>query len=317
MDSNRLISYFFVCGLKELAVNNGVDIFEAGEQDLQDEPDKKDYDKSKKSFTNAPVEEKKEKMGVMRRRSQMFKKSESSMNQQPIEEVSQAPRLEIPIMNDGFQEEAKSVVKKKKDPHPLSYKFIPSTLCTYPEQDEDFPVHVPMFCFPNDVSIFNAPLENWADTDVLSEGIAWREPKPSHHSFIVTLENGARLYGTTVIVWEELHGTVKEKLHKAVKLWNGRNCQQSDIEYVDHIFEQITRTRMSLDRLKKARDITPTSELQEEMRDMQERLQLLTSTLDPFYLNLYLRPERCFAPKSIGLLAKFPVYSLKIGRAHV
>ena len=304
---NRLISYFFVCGLKELAVNNGVDIFEAAEQDLQDdEPDKKDYDKSKKSFTNTPVEEKKERPSVIRRRSQLLKKAESDL---PPDEP--APRLDIPIQTDDFKDESRSVLKRKpKDPHPLSFKFIPTTLCAYPEQDEDFPVHVPMFCFPNDVSVYTAPLDNWAEVDLSQHGLAWKEPKPSHHSFVVTLENGTRLYGTTVIVWEQLQGTVKEKIEKAVNLWNSRNCQQSDIEYVEHIFEQIKKTRIILDRLKKARDISPTSEIQDDIRDTQERLQLLTSTLDPFFLNLYLRTERCFAPKAIGLLAKFPVYSL-------
>ena len=301
---NRLISYFFVCGLKELAVNNGVDIFEAGEQEIPDEPDKKEYDRSKKSFTNAPVEDKKEKSTVMRRRSQIMKKSESHTIEEP------APRIDVPIHTDDFKDDARSILKKKpKDQHPLSFKFIPTTLCAYPEQDEDFPVHVPMFCFPNDVSIYTAPLENWADTESATK-LAWKEPKPSHHSFVVTLENGARLYGTTIIVWEELQGVVKEKIEKAVNLWNSRNCQQSDVEYVEHIFDQINKTRVILKKLKNARDLSPTSEIQDDIRDTQERLQLLTSTLDPFFLNLYLRTERCFAPKAIGLLAKFPVYSL-------
>eukprot|EP00834_Sanchytrium_tribonematis_P003218 NODE_118_length_18285_cov_1.016606.p3 type:complete len:977 gc:universal NODE_118_length_18285_cov_1.016606:6834-3904(-) len=304
---NRLISYFFVCGLKELAVNNGTDIFEAVQQELEEEPNRKDYDKSKKSFTNAPSEEKKEKPLVMRRRSQIIKKSESVMNEEPVA----APRLDIPIPNDEMTNEVKSVIKKRpKDPHPLSYKFIPTTLCTYPEQDEDYPVHVPMFCFPDDTTIHCAPLDNWSEIDITTQGISWKEPKPSHHSFIVTLENGTRLYGTTIIVWELIEGDVKAKIQKAIDLWNARNCQQSDVEYVDHIFDQIKKTRMSLERLKKTRDISPTSEIQDDIRDTQERLQLLISTLDPFFSNLYLRPERCFAPKAIGLLAKFPVYSL-------
>eukprot|EP00835_Amoeboradix_gromovi_P004694 NODE_382_length_9640_cov_0.243476.p2 type:complete len:966 gc:universal NODE_382_length_9640_cov_0.243476:5603-8500(+) len=300
---NRLISYFFVSGLKELAVNKGIDIFEAAEEELEEEEsDRKAYDKTKKSFTNTPIEEKKEK--VLRRRSQLIKKPES-----PTLAEESAPRIDVPIQTDDFKDDSKPMVKKKKDPHPLLFKFIPTTLCAYPE-DEDFPVHTSMFCFPNDVSVYTAPLDNWADVDLSVNDIAWREPKPSHHSFVVTLENGTRLYGTTIIVWELLQGTVKEKIEKAVSLWNSRNCQQADIEYVEHIFDQIKKTRFALDKLKKVREISPTNEIHEDIRDVQERLQLLTSTLDPFFLNLYLRPERCFAPKAIGLLAKFPVYSL-------
>jgi hypothetical protein len=87
-------------------------------------------------------------------------------------------------------------------------RFSAHTLSRYPEYPEasrlTFPEHLPMFVFPNDISI----------------KVADDRPRAAWHSFTLTQSSGERIHGTCVIVWLPLAPAQADELEARCGSWN-------------------------------------------------------------------------------------------------
>ncbi|KAJ3330361.1 hypothetical protein HDU76_005873 [Blyttiomyces sp. JEL0837] len=190
---------------------------------------------------------------------------------------------------------------KMKRAHPIAYRYQPEILCKYPAQDysdkDKFPQYLPMFCFPNELSLRYEP-----------DG----PPPTTYHSFIITEESGTRTYGVCLTIYEKLHPNLLSQLETMCDEWRSECIAQSDIEYMHHIQKQLRVNEEAIVMAKKG-IVDPRNddeELEDIIAEAEEKVSLYKELLKPFARTALVEMEKVYAPRSIGLLSHWPWYDI-------
>ncbi|KAF2673730.1 DENN-domain-containing protein [Microthyrium microscopicum] len=162
--------------------------------------------------------------------------------------------------------------------HPLKRRYEPVLLDRYPPKNMvddlkrrvNFPDYVPMFAFPNDVTVISSD----------------ERPRSTWHGFAMTNGDGSRLYGICVIMWVPLNEKASEELERQCEEWRKKNMSNEERELAASLGERLALERAKLSRLlAKLPAIPDGSEereiLQEEINMVEEKITLMTDLLRP------------------------------------
>ena len=162
--------------------------------------------------------------------------------------------------------------------HPLLRRYEPVLLDRYPPKNmvdelkrrNPFPDYVPMFAFPNDVSVVSSD----------------ERPKTQWHGFAMTNGDSSKLYGICLIVWLPLNASAAEGLERQCEEWRRLHMNPEERELASSLGERLALERAKLSRLlAKLPTVTPESEdrdnLDEEIGAVEEKIQLMTDLLRP------------------------------------
>ncbi|KAI4960542.1 hypothetical protein J4E86_002164 [Alternaria arbusti] len=164
------------------------------------------------------------------------------------------------------------------DMHPLLRRYEPVLLDRYPPRNmveelkrrNPFPDYVPMFAFPNDVSVVSSD----------------ERPKSQWHGFAMTNGDGSKLYGITIIVWLPLNATAAEGLERQCEEWRNLHMNPEERELASSLGERLALERAKLSQLlTKLPSVAPDSEERDDLDDqigaVEEKIQLMTDLLRP------------------------------------
>lgn len=164
------------------------------------------------------------------------------------------------------------------DMHPLKRRYEPVLLDRYPTKtmvDESkrrnpFPDYVPMFAFPNDVTVVSSD----------------ERPRSTWHGFAMTNGDNSKLYGICVTLWVPLNNSAAVELERQCEEWRKANMSDEERELASSLGERLSGERAKLSRLlaelpsvasgSDAREI-----LQEEISAVEEKIGLMTDLLRP------------------------------------
>lgn len=164
------------------------------------------------------------------------------------------------------------------DMHPLKRRYEPVLLDRYPTKtmfDESkrrtpFPDYVPMFVFPNDVTVVSSD----------------ERPRSSWHGFTMTNSDNSRLHGVCVTMWVPLSDAASEGLEKQCDDWRKANMSNEERELAASLGERLSSERAKLSRLlselphhelgSEAREA-----LEEDISAVEEKIGLMTDLLRP------------------------------------
>jgi hypothetical protein len=162
--------------------------------------------------------------------------------------------------------------------HPLLRRYEPVLLDRYPPKNmvdelkrrNPFPDYVPMFAFPNDVSVVSSD----------------ERPKTQWHGFAMTNGDSSKLYGICLIVWLPLNASAAEGLERQCEEWRRLHMNPEERELASSLGERLALERAKLSRLlAKLPTVAPESEdrenLDEEIGAVEEKIQLMTDLLRP------------------------------------
>ncbi|KAF9693458.1 hypothetical protein EKO04_008504 [Ascochyta lentis] len=162
--------------------------------------------------------------------------------------------------------------------HPLLRRYEPVLLDRYPPRNmveelkrrNPFPDYVPMFAFPNDVSVVSSD----------------ERPKTQWHGFAMTNGDSSKLYGITMVVWLPLNATAAEELERQCEEWRRNHMNPEERELASSLGERLALERAKLSQLlAKLPTVQPDSDerenLDEEIGAVEEKIQLMTDLLRP------------------------------------
>lgn len=162
--------------------------------------------------------------------------------------------------------------------HPLLRRYEPVLLDRYPPRNmveelkrrNPFPDYVPMFAFPNDVSVVSSD----------------ERPKTQWHGFAMTNGDSSKLYGITMVVWLPLNSTAAEGLEHQCEEWRRNHMNPEERELASSLGERLALERAKLSQLlAKLPTVQPDSDereaLDEEIGAVEEKIQLMTDLLRP------------------------------------
>lgn len=162
--------------------------------------------------------------------------------------------------------------------HPLKRRFEPVLLDRYPQKgmsDEDnqrgnFPDYVPMFAFPNDISIVSSD----------------QRPRSTWHGFVMTGGDGSKLHAICVTIWIPLNQRAAEQLEKRCEEWRRDNMTGEERELAASLGERLAAERAKLSRLlaqlPTVQSGSPDREaLEDEISAVEEKIGLMTDLLRP------------------------------------
>jgi hypothetical protein len=164
------------------------------------------------------------------------------------------------------------------DMHPLKRRYEPVLLDRYPSPaytDESkrrapFPEYVPMFAFPNDVTVVSSD----------------ERPRSTWHGFAMTGGDGARMHGVVVIMWTALNAEASDELERQCEAWRRANMNQEERELASSLGERLSTERAKLSRLLAKLPGTPSDSdereaLEEEISAVEEKIGLMADLLRP------------------------------------
>jgi hypothetical protein len=162
--------------------------------------------------------------------------------------------------------------------HPLLRRYEPVLLDRYPPKNmveelkrrNPFPDYVPMFAFPNDVSVVSSD----------------ERPKTQWHGFAMTGGDSNKLYGICVIVWLPLNATAAEGLERQCEEWRRLHMNPEERELASSLGERLALERAKLSQLlTQLSAVAPESDEREKLDDqigaVEEKIQLMTDLLRP------------------------------------
>ncbi|KAI9785749.1 MAG: hypothetical protein M1839_008766, partial [Geoglossum umbratile] len=162
--------------------------------------------------------------------------------------------------------------------HPLKRKFEPALLDRYPPRSMveetrrrgPFPDYVPMFAFPNDVSIVSAD----------------ERPRSTWHGFAMTSGDNSRLYGICVIMWMPLNPRVSQEVEQKCEEWRQNNMSNEERELANSLGARLAVERAKLSQLlAKLPTVVSGSPAREALEDdisaTEEKIGLMTELLRP------------------------------------
>ena len=194
--------------------------------------------------------------------------------------------------------------------HPLKRKFEPVLLDRYPPKDmvgetrrrPPFPDYVPMFTFPNDVSIVSSD----------------ERPRSTWHGFAMTSADNSRLYGICLIVWIPLNERASEELERRCEQWRRDNMTDEERELASSLGQRLADERVKLSRLlAKLPSASSGSEdreaLEDEIGAVEEKIALMADLLKPVRHGAAAKIEGLtdgetgiWIPRAYGVLGKDP-----------
>ncbi|MBE7179937.1 MAG: hypothetical protein INR71_01815, partial [Terriglobus roseus] len=168
----------------------------------------------------------------------------------------------------------------QQDPnmHPLKRRYEPVLLDRYPQPDmagelkrrDPFPDYVPMFTFPNDVSVVSSD----------------EQPRSTWHAFAMTNSDSSKMYGLCLTVWVPLNQQASEDLERQCEEWRKANMTPEERELAGSLGERVAAERMKLSKLLLELPTLPAAseereDLEEEIGEVEERIALITEMLHP------------------------------------
>jgi hypothetical protein len=164
------------------------------------------------------------------------------------------------------------------DMHPLKRRYEPVLLDRYPTKNmadeskrrKPFPDYVPMFTFPNDVTVVSSD----------------ERPRSTWHGFAMTNSDNSKLYGICVILWIPLSETASEALERQCEEWRRANMSNEERELASSLGERLSAERAKLSRLlAELPSVASGSEARERLEDeisaVEEKIGLMTDLLRP------------------------------------
>ncbi|KIW05127.1 hypothetical protein, variant 2 [Verruconis gallopava] len=162
--------------------------------------------------------------------------------------------------------------------HPLKRRYEPGLLDRYPPKamvDElkrrnPFPDYVPMFAFPNDITVVSSD----------------ERPRSTWHGFCMTNADGSKLYGVTLIMWLPLNQKVSEELERQCEEWRKANMTNEERELASSLGERLAIERAKLSRLLSQLPTIPSGseerdQLEDDISAVEEKIGLMTDLLRP------------------------------------
>ncbi|KAK3647892.1 hypothetical protein LTR56_007866 [Elasticomyces elasticus] len=162
--------------------------------------------------------------------------------------------------------------------HPLKRRYEPVLLDRYPTKtmmDESkrrkpFPDYVPMFAFPNDVTVVSSD----------------ERPRSTWHGFAMTNQDNSKLYGVCVIIWVPLSQAASEALERQCEEWRRANMSGEERELASSLGERLSGERAKLSRLLAelpgmASGSEERESLEDEISAVEEKIGLMTDLLRP------------------------------------
>ncbi|PPJ55721.1 hypothetical protein CBER1_08301 [Cercospora berteroae] len=164
------------------------------------------------------------------------------------------------------------------DMHPLKRRYEPVLLDRYPTKtmfDESkrrtpFPDYVPMFVFPNDVTVVSSD----------------ERPRSTWHGFTMTNSDNSKLHGICVTMWVPLSDSASEGLEKECDDWRKANMSEEERELAASLGERLSSERAKLSRL--LSDLpnyelgsAEREKLEEDISAVEEKIGLMTDLLRP------------------------------------
>ncbi|KAF9094187.1 hypothetical protein BGX27_001508, partial [Mortierella sp. AM989] len=218
--------------------------------------------------------------------------------------VTTQKRDETNPTDTSAHENTNEVVQHLPDIHPAERFFSPVVTCRYPETDwedaEAFPPHLPMFCFPGNLS-FKLQSER---------------PPTTYHSFVMTQETGNRSYAMCVTLYERLPKSMQQQFEVLCQRWTRSQMSESEVEYVKAIKLKINSEKSLLqslrDRLRQQRTLgrqQPILDLKREIVETEEKLLLLEDQMQP-WKRLFIEAEDVWIPRCVGLVSAIPYHYL-------
>ncbi|PVI07764.1 DENN-domain-containing protein [Periconia macrospinosa] len=216
-------------------------------------------------------------VGSIRRRistMQSSLKRQSSMARQDAASVRTSKRM------SGYNSVIPAPQPFNPEPnmHPLLRRYEPVLLDRYPPKNmveelkrrNPFPDYVPMFAFPNDVSVISSD----------------ERPKTLWHGFAMTSSDSSKLYGICMIVWMPLNATAADGLERQCEEWRRLHMNQEERELASSLGERLAVERAKLSTLlaqlpTMKSDSEEREELEEKISAVEEKIGLMTDLLRP------------------------------------
>ena len=164
------------------------------------------------------------------------------------------------------------------DMHPLKRRYEPCLLDRYPPKNmveelqrrSPFPDYVPMFAFPNDVSVVSAD----------------ERPASTWHGFSMTNQDNSKLHGICLTVWLPLNPQAAEELENRCEQWRRANMSKEERELASSLGERLALERANLSRLlAKLPSVRSGSEereaLEDQISEVEEKIGLMADMLKP------------------------------------
>ncbi|KAF1810211.1 DENN-domain-containing protein [Eremomyces bilateralis CBS 781.70] len=168
--------------------------------------------------------------------------------------------------------------KTSPDMHPLKRRYEPVLLDRYPPKsmvDElkrrpQFPDYVPMFTFPNDISVVSAD----------------ERPRSTWHGYVMTSGDNSKVYGICVIIWMPLNPKTAEALERQCEEWRKANMTAEERELASSLGERLAVERAKLSSLLARLPNMPSGSferehLEDQISAVEERIGLMTDLLRP------------------------------------
>ena len=162
--------------------------------------------------------------------------------------------------------------------HPLKRRYEPCLLDRYPtkvmveetKRRIPFPDYVPMFTFPNDVTVVSSD----------------KRPRSTWHGFAMTSSDNSKMYGICVTIWVPLNQTASEALELQCEEWRRANMSNEERELASSLGERLSGERAKLSRLLSELPQMPSGSterenLEEEIGAVEEKIGLMTDLLRP------------------------------------
>lgn len=164
------------------------------------------------------------------------------------------------------------------DMHPLKRPYEPVLLDRYPtkamveetKRRKPFPDYVPMFCFPNDVTVVSSD----------------ERPRSTWHGFAMTGEGNNKTHGMCLTTWVPLNQGAAEGLERQCEEWRRVNMSDEERELASSLGERLSLERAKLSRLlaelpNSSSDSAEREELEEAISAVEEKIGLMTDLLRP------------------------------------
>ncbi|KAF2101053.1 dDENN domain-containing protein [Rhizodiscina lignyota] len=194
--------------------------------------------------------------------------------------------------------------------HPLKRRYEPVMLDRYPPKDmagelmqrKPFPDYVPMFTFPNDVTVVSSD----------------ERPRSTWHGFAMTNQDSSRLYGLCLIMWLPLGQIAAEDLERQCEEWRKANMTQEERELAGSLGERLASERAKLSKLLAQLPTWPQAsdereQLEEDISGVEERIALITEMLHPIRHGASSRIEGLtesetglWIPRAYGIMGRDP-----------
>lgn len=204
----------------------------------------------------------------------------SSLKRQPSPAVTRHASVRTSKRLSGYNSVIPNPRPFEQDPnmHPLKRRYEPVLLDRYPQPDmatelkrrDPFPDYVPMFAFPNDVSVVSAD----------------ERPRSTWHAFAMTNGDGSKMYGLCLTFWVPLNPSAAEDLERQCEEWRKANMTQEERELAGSLGERVAAERTKLSKLLMELPTLPAAseereQLEEEIGEVEERIALITEMLHP------------------------------------